>query len=267
MPASVDSTFADEITVKMDVVPDASPEEHSIEATRSAAVAAPRAWTCPPHLETLYRASIALETAAHYEHALRNTLNGVGQWAFVLKQCLRKRRVLGPAGGAFAEIEARLRKAAEGLATIPIERAPEEMFDVGDAVTLLLDWVYVPGGKSLDVVPLQLVAQRAELELAVFCLIENAAEAVSSKGGGRVHVRIRRFRRDAAIEVHDDGPGLGALTVDTLFARFFTNKPNHLGLGLPIARLLARRLGGNVVVVPSDLGGVCARITLFDDAR
>src|SRR5262249_37521430 len=147
-------------------------------------------------------------------------------------------------------IESRIHAATASLAhdeIPPIDDTKAEAFDMGDAVEAVLASIHGPWMTSFDrVVPLRIVASRKELQLVVFCLLENAADAVAPRRGGLIDVRLRRFRRGGVLEVRDDGPGLKPGDDERAFARFFTTKSNRLGLGLPIARSLARCLGGGL---------------------
>jgi signal transduction histidine kinase len=100
------------------------------------------------------------------------------------------------------------------------------------------------------------LVQVDELDLAVFCLLENACEAL---GAGVVRVRCRQMPDpDAlvAVEVIDDGPALP----DSAREPFFTTKPGRLGLGLNVASRVAMRAGGRLEL---DGGaGVTARLVL-----
>jgi signal transduction histidine kinase len=73
--------------------------------------------------------------------------------------------------------------------------------------------------------------------------------------------------RDGAIEILDEGPGIEPDEAEAVFARFRRGSagrrgPAGTGLGLPIARELARRWGGEVTLEPRDGGGTVARLRL-----
>lgn len=75
-------------------------------------------------------------------------------------------------------------------------------------------------------------------------LVANALE-----GDGRaVEVRILQSTTHVTLRVSDDGPGLSDERRATLFEPLRTEKSQGLGLGLPIARALARTLGGDLVL-------------------
>ena len=54
------------------------------------------------------------------------------------------------------------------------------------------------------------------------------------------------------IDVTDDGPGPAPELKDTIFEPFVTTKPEGLGLGLPLVRRAAQRLGGDVTWARHD---------------
>jgi nitrogen fixation/metabolism regulation signal transduction histidine kinase len=91
-------------------------------------------------------------------------------------------------------------------------------------------------------------------------LLENAAEAAGT--GGRVRVTTRRDGDRVAVDVHDSGPGLSAEASRTLFEPTITFKKRGMGLGLSIARKHALLSGGDILVIPGELGGAGFRVTL-----
>ncbi len=80
-------------------------------------------------------------------------------------------------------------------------------------------------------------------------LIQNAIDAVSSKGG-QVTVTFGPDKRGRPqLSVSDNGPGMPALFIrDELFEPFKTTKPQGLGLGMYSVKLLTEDHGGSVEV-------------------
>jgi two-component system, NtrC family, sensor histidine kinase HydH len=66
----------------------------------------------------------------------------------------------------------------------------------------------------------------------------------------------------ARISVLDRGPGLTGDSVERLFQAGVTSKPQGSGLGLPIARSLARQHGGELSLYPREGGGCHAMMVL-----
>jgi signal transduction histidine kinase len=102
---------------------------------------------------------------------------------------------------------------------------------------------------------------RADADRIVDALIENALHY--SPAGTEVEVAAR----PGLIEVRDRGAGLAADEAEQVFERFHRGSAGRrgvagTGLGLPIARDLARRWGGDVVLRNRDGGGTIAEVRL-----
>jgi two-component system, NtrC family, nitrogen regulation sensor histidine kinase NtrY len=91
-------------------------------------------------------------------------------------------------------------------------------------------------------------------------LLENAAQAVPP--GGVVLGVITQGAGKIAIEVHDSGPGVSPQARHTLFEPTISFKRGGMGLGLSIARKSARLAGGDIYLVPGELGGAAFRVLL-----
>ena len=107
-------------------------------------------------------------------------------------------------------------------------------------------------------------AARADLERALDALIENALRY--SPSGSTVTIACAPSR----IEVLDRGPGVAPEERELVFERFRRGAvgvagPEGHGLGLPIARELAREWGGDVRLEPRDGGGAVAILALGPD--
>jgi signal transduction histidine kinase len=101
---------------------------------------------------------------------------------------------------------------------------------------------------------------RADLDLAIDALVENALHYSPT------HSTVTVACHGSAIEVRDQGTGLEPGEEDQIFERFYRGRagtvgPAGSGLGLPIARALARRWGGEVTLW-SRPGGAVAKIAL-----
>ncbi len=103
------------------------------------------------------------------------------------------------------------------------------------------------------------------LELAVANLLRNAARHAP---GAPVLLRVDAADGEVVFEVHDGGPGVPEGEAEALFDRFARagrarrDAPEGLGLGLPLAREVARRHGGDCALTRSPLGGALARLTV-----
>ena len=87
------------------------------------------------------------------------------------------------------------------------------------------------------------------LAFAVRCLLENAGEAL---GAGLVRVHAEATHHQCRITVTDHGPGISDAA--RCLERFQTTKPGHLGLGLCMARRIASRCRGDLLVGSPERG-------------
>jgi signal transduction histidine kinase len=88
-------------------------------------------------------------------------------------------------------------------------------------------------------------------------LVENAARVTD--GRGRVDLGIRYEGDDVEVRVQDDGPGIAVADRERIFDRLVRldearTTAGGVGLGLPIARGIARAHGGDVLCLPADVG-------------
>jgi nitrogen fixation/metabolism regulation signal transduction histidine kinase len=91
-------------------------------------------------------------------------------------------------------------------------------------------------------------------------LLENAADA--ARAGGTVLTVTRAEGDHIVIEVHDSGPGLNDQAAATLFEPTITFKKQGMGLGLSIVKKNALVSGGDISLVPGELGGAGFRVIL-----
>ncbi|HUS67500.1 MAG TPA: HAMP domain-containing sensor histidine kinase [Kofleriaceae bacterium] len=142
-----------------------------------------------------------------------------------------------------------------------------EPIDAGSVAREVVARRLVPAGVTLTAPPsdtdCHVLANRAELELALCILIENAIEAVLDAGGGAV--RVTCAPADAgrlAVAVEDEGRGFEGGDVNRWLQPFATTRPGKLGLGLNIARRVAARAGGTLEVTSAPGKGARAAIQL-----
>ena len=85
------------------------------------------------------------------------------------------------------------------------------------------------------------------LQNVVKPLLENAWDHIPADGG---HIVVRSYTDDSQlfITVEDNGPGIAPKDAERIFERFVKLDAfkEGIGLGLPVSRIIARRLGGNV---------------------
>lgn len=108
------------------------------------------------------------------------------------------------------------------------------------------------------------LGNRLQLARAVVNLLANADRHAS----GKVLVTVRARGGKAVLTVTDDGPGVPPGERDRIFDRFTrldaarSRDAGGSGLGLPIAREIANRHGGTLVVEDAPDGGAAFVLTL-----
>lgn len=86
-------------------------------------------------------------------------------------------------------------------------------------------------------------------------ILRNLITNANRYGGPRIEVTAEAVGDCAVVSVRDDGPGLEPGAEEHVFDRYYragTLHPGSVGLGLTIARDLARRMGGDLTYQHSD---------------
>ncbi|HEX4096136.1 MAG TPA: HAMP domain-containing sensor histidine kinase [Caulobacteraceae bacterium] len=144
----------------------------------------------------------------------------------------------------------------------PKERAPLELRSVVECV---VDGALPPGAVHLeDGEPLYVEGDPLDLTRLFANLVDNAI-----KYGERATIRLDATDGQARVEISDEGPGLAQGEIEKVFAPFYradgarNQGRSGVGLGLSVARSIARAHGGDVdLTTGSDSGGLTAIVTL-----
>src|SRR5574337_428709 len=84
----------------------------------------------------------------------------------------------------------------------------------------------------------------------------------------RVRLAATRHDDGVTLAVQDDGPGIDAATAARIFEPFFSTRAGGTGLGLAMARSVARAHGGELSFVPDPRGARFElRLPLAGDTR
>lgn len=102
----------------------------------------------------------------------------------------------------------------------------------------------------------------SHLRHALLSLLLNSKEAMVERGEPRL--AIAALVREGAVQiiVEDNGPGLVEPASARAFEPFFSTRPGHLGIGLPVGRWLVERHGGRLTLEPGESGGARAVLHL-----
>ncbi len=114
--------------------------------------------------------------------------------------------------------------------------------------------------------PVQVAGDEDRLKQLVLILIDNALKYTPA--GGHITLGLRRDGATAEILVRDSGVGIAQDDLRRVFERFYRadpargRDPGGTGLGLPIARWIARQHGGEVTLESAPGQGTTAIIRL-----
>ena len=94
--------------------------------------------------------------------------------------------------------------------------------------------------------PMELLTDPVQLELALLNLITNSVDAMAS--GGRLTVRLRRVNDRLHLDIEDTGGGIPPELLARIFDPWVTTKAQGKGsgLGLSIARQVVASHGGTI---------------------
>jgi signal transduction histidine kinase len=101
-----------------------------------------------------------------------------------------------------------------------------------------------------------------QLRHILLSLITNAKQALAGREDGEIVLAGTASDGEVHIVVEDNGPGIADADWQRVFEPFFSTWPEHLGLGLPVARWLAERYGGSLALERPERGGTRLRLTL-----
>lgn len=101
---------------------------------------------------------------------------------------------------------------------------------------------------------LTVIGTRVRLEQVLINLFQNALEALEGRDNAKVAVSARETDDGVEVVVADNGPGIPAAILQSLFTPFNTSKEQGLGLGLVISKDIVADYGGRIDVESSESG-------------
>lgn len=222
-------------------------------------------------LARMSRVAVAGELAAVLAHELNQPLAAVCLQADLAVH-LAAADAPAELRGALAEVAEQSRRAADIVRSIRRTVRPADaacrVFDVNELVrdvARLLDWrarraaAHVELALAPDPLP-PTCGDRVQLEQVLVNLVQNAVEAVEGVAGPRAVTIETRAAGDAIeVRVRDTGPG--PRDPARLFERFYTTKPDGMGLGLAISLSIVQAHGGTLTAPARPGAGaefVCA---------
>jgi signal transduction histidine kinase len=210
--------------------------------------------------------------AAAVLHELNNPLHAMGLLVDELAQSEDEPRRAGLLGRVRAQLD-RARGHLQTLREMRSGGEPEvEGISIDRVVDAVVDDVRAAAAKdglfvdALMAPPVRARADPTYLRVILENLVDNALASLREGGGRRVTISVSTERSRAVVRVCDDGPPIDARIDATLFEPLRSTKTHGLGLGLPIARALARSMRGDLSLEVSASKTFRLELPLHDGA-
>ncbi|MBI1321919.1 HAMP domain-containing protein [bacterium] len=203
-------------------------------------------------IETTEKMRVLAQVASGLAHQLRNSIAGARMALQLhIKRCpiasSEESIAVALSQLQFTEEQIRLLNSQEGLAANDHESMNLDPI-VREVIRLHRPKALHSGVElryDREIGELRVEGHADEMKTAIFNLVNNAIEA--SRKGGSVIVQLSAEPDGMArLTVADNGQGFAGLLQDTAGEPFVTSKPEGLGLGLYLAREVARRYGGEL---------------------
>lgn len=151
---------------------------------------------------------------------------------------------------------------------VRLDRTELDLSDVAREAVARLDEASRSEGVEIrfrDAAPPKVHADEGKIRQIALNLLSNAVEAARDPAAAAPLVEVTWCERDrcAWLQIEDYGPGIPPETMARVFEPFFTTRTKGHGLGLAIARTLARAHGGDIHLEPRPGGkGMRASLSL-----
>lgn len=210
-----------------------------------------------------HRLAAFSEVAAQLAHEVRNPLSSIMLNAELLEDevhaCAHASPEVRRLATAVCSEAGRLSELTnEYLAFARLPRpdpAPQALAPLVDDVVAFMRGEIDRGSVAVDVrheAPSMAVIDAKLMRQVLVNLLRNALDATPP--GERLIVRTGAAPGRVTVDVIDSGPGVPAASGDAIFDPFYSTKPHGTGLGLAVARKIAREHGGDLVLRPSSRG-------------
>jgi two-component system sensor histidine kinase HydH len=146
---------------------------------------------------------------------------------------------------------------------VPLNSAPVDLFAIASEVCVLHEGMSELRGVQVELDaqgPIEVFCDPRKVRQILVNLFQNALDAAAARGHISIHLDAEGGL--ARVAISDDGVGLDPELAQRVFEAGVTNKVGGSGLGLNVARGLARQHGGDVVLVNRPGGCCTATLTL-----
>jgi two-component system sensor histidine kinase HydH len=146
---------------------------------------------------------------------------------------------------------------------VPLSLAPTDLASLARDVARLHEGMARERGVTIEVAakgPAQQPCDPRKIRQVLINLVQNAIEA--SPREGRIELRVDPNQDGVRIQVVDEGPGIAPQLGERVFDAGVTSKEHGSGIGLVVARSLARQHGGELALDAGAAGGLVASLSL-----
>jgi signal transduction histidine kinase len=178
---------------------------------------------------------------------------------------LRNSKTRDALASDLADIESIARSVVD-FATFEVADEKSERIDFLSLVESVADGyseVDFSGDDDVGARELICLARPVALRRCITNLVQNAITY-----GKKAHLSLQHSEDEVKLTIRDEGPGIPQAKLDKVFGPFVrveqsrSRETGGLGLGLTIARNIARSAGGDVSLINHPLGGLQAELTL-----
>ncbi|HTU58242.1 MAG TPA: HAMP domain-containing sensor histidine kinase, partial [Polyangiales bacterium] len=148
---------------------------------------------------------------------------------------------------------------------VPLAMEDVELGELAHQVARLYEATAAESGVQLQLSASESVHLRCDprkIRQIVINLIQNALDASTASGQSEIQIEAVARARHAHLTVSDRGPGIDPAIARNLFEPGVTTKEHGSGIGLVVARSLARQHGGELTLSARSDGGAVAELTL-----
>ena len=227
-------------------------------------------------LNRVWRLNSLGEMAASLAHELNQPLSAATTYLHASQMDVRRAGLIGESAARTIELaKAQLLRAGEiirrmrellahGTRSLGIERVAPMVADLSGVFSMIERADGVSIELRIDDLNDRVRVGRIQFQQAMVNLVRNAVEALEGWPDPRVLI-IGRVVSDESYElrIEDNGPGIAAAEMDSIFRTLMTTKTGGMGLGLSVTRTIVESHGGVLEVEASDLGGAAFSFCLI----
>ena len=227
-------------------------------------------------LNRVWRLNSLGEMAASLAHELNQPLAAATTYLEASQMDVEKAGLMGESAARTIDLAKNqllragsiIRRMRELLAhesrSLGVDRVSSMVTDLKGVVGMLARNGAVQVEISVDDANDRVRAERIQFQQAMVNLVRNAVEAVSGRTDARIAIIGRPVSEEHyEVRVEDNGPGIPAKALETIFRPLMSTKSGGMGLGLSVTRTIVESHGGVLTVEASPLGGAVFSFNLL----